>query len=89
MVVGTAVRGRTDEAKGDSLVGFNADITQAEVDAFFAAPKPQSVPLLGAATSRVIYDAHRFHRLAHLRLDESREFAIGRMTRPHCHNVPA
>ncbi len=61
MVAGTAVMGKNTENKGDSLTGFNADLLQSEIDAFFIAPKgPFSITLLGNATSRIIYEMNRF-----------------------------
>ena len=41
MVVGTAVMGKPapDAVEGDSLEGFAADLTQAEIDRFLADPK--------------------------------------------------
>ena len=60
LVTGTAVMGRPAPApaEGDSLVGFPADPTQAQLDAFFAAADPHALaaPLLGNATTRILYD---------------------------------
>jgi RHS repeat-associated protein len=59
MVVGTAVMGKPAPApvEGDSLNGFTADITQAEIDEFLANPKgPMAGTLLANATTRVVYD---------------------------------
>ena len=62
-VVGTAVMGKTSEALGDSLAGFVADPTRAEVDAFFATPKgPAAATLLQSASSCIVYDVNRFER---------------------------
>src|SRR4029079_750261 len=56
-VAGTAVMGKTSESMGDSLDGFQAELSQAHIDAFFASPRGQiAIELLGDATSRVIYD---------------------------------
>ncbi|MBA3242865.1 MAG: VCBS repeat-containing protein, partial [Acidobacteria bacterium] len=60
MVAGTAMMGKPEEvpAPGDSLAApFNADLTQAEIDQFFADPKgPIAASLLGDATTRIIYN---------------------------------
>jgi len=54
LVVGTALRGKGTEA--DDLIGFNADLTQAQIDAYFADPAGQAAALLQNATSRFVYD---------------------------------
>lgn len=58
LVVATAIMGKNGE--GDLLQGFNADLTQAERDAFFAAPRPTDPALLGKATTRILYDIDRW-----------------------------
>lgn len=66
MVVGTAVAGKPLPApqEGDTLTGFAADLTDAQIDAFFGAAGPQAgaAGLLGDATTRVVHDLHRFRR---------------------------
>ena len=66
MVVGTAVMGKPLPApvEGDTLTGFVADLTQAQLDAFFDAADPHaSAPaLLRDATTRIVYDLDRFRR---------------------------
>lgn len=65
MVVGTAVMGKPEEipVPGDSLTGFRADLTQAEIDAFLANPKgPTAATLLGNATTRIVYDLTAYWR---------------------------
>lgn len=78
MVAGVAVMGKEtspdNKPKGDSLDGFEPDLTQAQIDAFMAKPRePGANPsegaaaqvmhdLLGKATSRIIYDTDRFRR---------------------------
>ena len=66
LVVGTAVMGKPlpAPAEGDSLTGFVADLTQAQLDAFFDAADPHaSAPaLLQGATTRIVYDLDRFRR---------------------------
>jgi len=61
MVVGTAVMGKATETLGDSFANFNADLTQAEIKAFFEADNPRSLAIqhLGTATTRIIYDLER------------------------------
>jgi RHS repeat-associated protein len=64
MVAGTAVKGK-DDSEGDTLDDeFKADLSQAEIDEFFDASDPH-VPaptFLKGATTRIIYDLHRFLR---------------------------
>ncbi len=61
-VTATAVMGKTTESVGDALSGFDADLTQAQIDAFYAAANPHTVAaaLLGNATTRLVYDLYRF-----------------------------
>ncbi len=60
MVVATAIMGKNGE--GDQLAGFNTNLTQAELDAFFAAPRPPNRALLGKASTRILYDVDRYQR---------------------------
>lgn len=66
MVVGTAVMGKPLPApvEGDTLTGFVADLTQAQLDGFFDAADPHAIAgtLLKDATTRVVYDVDRFRR---------------------------
>ncbi|WP_367025573.1 SpvB/TcaC N-terminal domain-containing protein [Methylococcus sp. ANG] len=65
MVVGTAVMGKPAPAavEGDSLNGFAADLTQAEIDQFLANPKgPMAAMLLADAATRVVYDLAAYWR---------------------------
>ena len=66
MVVGTAVMGKPlpVPVEGDTLTGFAADLTQTQRDAFFDAVDPHATAaaLLKDATTRVVYDLHRFYR---------------------------
>ena len=66
MVVGTAVMGKPPPApvEGDSLDGFVTDLTQSQLDAFFDAADPHATAatLLKDATTRIVYDLHRFRR---------------------------
>jgi RHS repeat-associated protein len=64
MVAGTAVKGK-DDTVGDTLNdGFESDITQAQVDEFYDSPDPHlhAPNLLKGATTRIVYDLHRFFR---------------------------
>jgi RHS repeat-associated protein len=53
LVVGTAIRGKGNEA--DDLTAFQPDITQAQIDAFLSDPVTQGPALLQNATSRFVY----------------------------------
>ena len=65
MVVGTAVMGKPlpARAEGDTLGGFVSDLTQAQLDAFFAAADPHTgaPALLRDATTRIVYDLSLIH----------------------------
>ncbi|HEV2126721.1 MAG TPA: toxin, partial [Chloroflexota bacterium] len=63
MVAGTSVKGK-DDSIGDTLTGFEPDLTRDQVDGFYDAADPH-VPapgLLEGATTRIIYDPNRFQR---------------------------
>ena len=62
MVAGTAVMGKETESLGDSLAGFEADLTAQQVQDFVDANDPHALggSLLGSATTRIIYDLDRF-----------------------------
>lgn len=64
LVAGTAVQGKVTETLGDRLVGFDPDLTQAQIDAFVLAADPhsQAAALLADATTRIVYDQDRFRR---------------------------
>ncbi len=65
MVAGTAVMGKPEESPvpGDRLTAsFRADLTQPEIDQFFADPKGTAAALLDDATTRVVYDLTRYWR---------------------------
>jgi RHS repeat-associated protein len=62
-VVGTAAMGKPGENVGDSFDGFQADLTQAQIDAFFTKPRSDmAMQILGKATSRFVYDPTRYWR---------------------------
>jgi len=63
MVVTTAMKGK-DDSVGDTLSGFEPDLTQDQIDEFYDAEDPH-VPapnLLQGATTRIVYDLDRFRR---------------------------
>jgi len=62
MVVGSAVSGKATEAVGDSLADFEPNLSGEQRAAFFADPLGQAAPLLGSATTRIVYDLERFMR---------------------------
>ncbi|RKK82854.1 hypothetical protein BFJ68_g16267 [Fusarium oxysporum] len=62
-VAGTAVSGKPSDNIGDTLEGFEADLSQGTLDAFLASPTPAATAsLLGKATSRVLCDYQRVRR---------------------------
>ena len=65
LVAGTAILGKAGEL-GDSLQGFEPDLTGAQIDAFFNAADPHTLApgLLKNATTRIIYDVDRFRASA-------------------------
>ncbi|WP_058186421.1 SpvB/TcaC N-terminal domain-containing protein [Terracidiphilus gabretensis] len=64
MVAGTAVMSKASNSPvlGDSLNNFIPDLTDDQVNDFFAADDPHSIAndLLGTATTRILYDLNRF-----------------------------
>lgn len=64
LVAGTAVMGKAAPApvEGDALAGFSADLTEAQLDGFFDAADPHAAAaaLLHDASTRIVYDVHRF-----------------------------
>jgi RHS repeat-associated protein len=63
LVTATAVMGKPGQNLGDALTGFSPDLLQTQIDALYDAADPHSVaaPLLGNATTRIIYDIHGFY----------------------------
>ena len=62
MLVGTAVQGKaTGPVEGDSFDTFVADLSPAQIAAFFDVPDPRTLAVgyLGTATTRIIYDLDR------------------------------
>jgi RHS repeat-associated protein len=74
MVAGTAIMGKPLPAsvEGDTLSGFVADLTQAQLDAFRGAPDPHATAeaLLKDATTRIVYDLDRFLRTSQAHSDD-------------------
>ena len=64
MVVGTAVMGKPLPApiEGDSLFGFNADLTEAVILDHLNNPLADPQAILGRATTRLVYDLFAYHR---------------------------
>ena len=66
LVAGAAVMGKPAPAipEGDTLEGFQPDLTQDQLDALFAGTDPLAAApeLLAGASSRVVYDIDRFQR---------------------------
>ncbi len=64
MMVGTAVMGKPAPGamEGDSLVGFERDLTDAVIADYFADPLAAPQVLLGDATSRQVYDVFAYYR---------------------------
>ncbi|HXA84463.1 MAG TPA: SpvB/TcaC N-terminal domain-containing protein [Candidatus Dormibacteraeota bacterium] len=60
VVAGTAVYGANGE--GDSLAGFVADLTDAQILALRANPLANPDALLGNATSRIVHDLFAYYR---------------------------
>jgi len=65
MVAGAAVLGKVESGEsesGDSLQGFVTDLSDEQVQSFLQQPRATAQKLLGNATSRTIYDLHRFQK---------------------------
>jgi RHS repeat-associated protein len=64
MVVGTAVMGKPVPApvEGDSLDGFEADLTEGVILDHLANPPTDPHAILGRATTRLAYDLFAYHR---------------------------
>ncbi|MEP0883709.1 FG-GAP-like repeat-containing protein [Trichocoleus sp. ST-U3] len=63
MVAGAAVLGKVEAGEsesGDSLQEFIADLSDEQVQGFLQQPRATARQLLGNATTRTIYDLHRF-----------------------------
>lgn len=62
VMVGTAVLGRSDSPSGDTLTGFQTDLPTSTTDALLAQQAADAATLLGDATTRLVYDVHRYSR---------------------------
>ena len=63
MVCASAIMGKVSENLGDSFDNFDADISQENLDEFFANPRGQIAErILGTATMRTVYDVGRYYR---------------------------
>lgn len=62
LVVGTAVMGKPEKNVGDSLEGFAADLTDADILDRLADPLADPHAILGRATTRLVYDLFAYQR---------------------------
>jgi RHS repeat-associated protein len=62
MVVGTAVSGKPEERLGDSLRGFEPDLTEQMLLQHMTNPLAEPAAILLEATSRLVYDLHAYRR---------------------------
>ncbi len=62
MVVGTAVMGKQDETRGDSLLGFSADLDEATVLSQLDDPLADPDAILQQASTRLVYDLFAYQR---------------------------
>lgn len=65
MVVGTAVQGKPEEALGDSLEGFAADLPPSAIEAHLRDPFADPHGILARATTRLVYDLFAYRRTRH------------------------
>jgi RHS repeat-associated protein len=63
LVAGSAVMGNPGKYRGDSFSCFESDLVLSAIDAFQSATDVHTVAdgFLGTATTRIIYDPHRFY----------------------------
>jgi RHS repeat-associated protein len=62
METGTAVMGKPEEAIGDTLAGFEPDLSESVVLEDFIKPLDKAQELLGVATTRLTYDLAAYQR---------------------------
>lgn len=62
LVVGTAVMGKQEEQLGDSLEGFETDLTEAVVLDHLQRPLVNPHAILGRASTRLVYDLFAYQR---------------------------
>ena len=60
MVTGTAVMGKESESLGDSVDGLPAQVSQQDLNDYLSNPKSTAPTLLGASTTRILYDPTRY-----------------------------
>ena len=85
LVVGTAVMGKEGETLGDLLDGFEPDLPSKVLEAFFDAPRDKAASLLAKATTRIVYDLHRYE---HLRLSVQPIYAATLARETHYNDDP-
>jgi len=59
-VAGTAAMGKAGERLGDSLEGFEPDLSRRQIEAFLNDPHDRALSLLKDASTRIIYDTERY-----------------------------
>ncbi len=62
MVVGTAVMGKSEETRGDSLDGFETDLTEGAILDHLTNPLAEPHAILGRASTRLLYDLFAYQR---------------------------
>jgi RHS repeat-associated protein len=62
MVVGTAIMGKPEETRGDSLTGFLADLDEPVILDHLEDPLADPSRLIGRATTRLVYDLFAYRR---------------------------
>lgn len=62
MLVGTAAMGKESEHLGDSLDGFEPDLDEATIIAHLQDPFADPHDILGAASTRLVYDIEQYQR---------------------------
>ncbi|SCG64002.1 SpvB/TcaC N-terminal domain-containing protein [Micromonospora humi] len=62
LVAAAAVQGRAGQLAGDDVTGFDPDPAPAALRALVADPHATAAAMLGQATTRTVYDLHRFAR---------------------------
>ncbi len=61
LVAGTAVKGKIGENLGDSLKGFETDLSLTQLEAFLTDPRGSAMHLLGNASTRIVYGLKRYY----------------------------
>jgi RHS repeat-associated protein len=93
LLVGTAVMGKATESLGDTLAGFEADLTAIQTLGFFNALDPHlpAPALLKSASTRIVYDVDRFSRTQQLHPTDPAKWepALGATLARETHSVDA